>query len=55
MCHEIYELDPEKFLSAPGLTWQAVLKKTIVKLDLLTDIDMVLMVEKGIKGGTCIY
>ena len=52
-CFEIYELDPEKFLSAPGLVWQAALKKTKVKLDLLTDIDMVLMVEKGIRGGIC--
>ena len=50
---EIYELDPAKFLSAPGLAWQAALKKTKVKLDLLTDIDMLLMVEKGIRGGIC--
>ena len=48
MCLEIYELDPAKFLSAPGLAWQAALKKTKVKLDLLTDIDMLLTVEKGI-------
>ena len=33
MCLEIYKLDPAKFLSAPGLAWQAVLKKTKVKLD----------------------
>ena len=46
MCLEIYELDPAKFLSAPGLAWQAALKKTKVKLDLLTDIDMLLMVKK---------
>ena len=39
MCLEIYELDPAKFLSAPGLAWQAALKKTKVKLHLLTDID----------------
>ena len=50
---EIYELDPAKFLSAPGLAWQAALKKTKVKLDLLTDIDMLLMVEKGIRGVIC--
>ena len=48
---KIYELDPAKFLSAPGLAWQAVLKKTKVKLDLLADINMLLMVEKGIRGG----
>ena len=44
MCFEIYELDPAKFLSAPGLAWQAALKKTKVKLESLTDIDMLLMV-----------
>ena len=44
-----------KFLSARGLAWQAALKKTKVKLDLLTDIDMLLMVEKGIRGGICHY
>ena len=52
-CIEIYELDPAHFLSAPGLAWQACLKKTGVKLELLTDIDMLLMVEKGIRGGIC--
>ena len=41
---EIYELDPAKFLSAPELAWQAALKKAKLKLDLLTDIDMLLMV-----------
>ena len=53
MCLKIYELDPAKFLSAPGLTWQAALKKTKVKVDLLSDIDMLLMVQKGIRGGIC--
>ena len=47
------ELDPARFLSAPALAWQAALKKTKVKLDILTDIDVSLMVEKGIRGGTC--
>ena len=42
-----------KFLSAPGLAWQAALKKTEVKLELLADIDMVLMVENDIRGGIC--
>ena len=50
---EIYELYPAHFLSAPGLAWQACLKKTKVELELLTDIDMLLMVEKGIRGGIC--
>ena len=53
MCLKLYHLDPVKFLSAPGLAWQAALKKTEVKLELLTDIDMLLMVEKGIRGGIC--
>ena len=53
MCLEIYELDPVYFVSAPGLAWQACLKKTGVKLELLTDYDMLLMVEKGIRGGIC--
>ena len=37
---EIYELDPAKFLSAPGLAWQVAIKMIKVKLELLTDIDM---------------
>ena len=52
-CIEIYELDPAHFLSAPGLAWQACLKRTGIKLELLTDIDMLLMVEKGVRGGIC--
>ena len=47
------ELDPAHFLSLPGLAWQASLKKTNVKLELLTDYDMLLMVEEGIRGGIC--
>ena len=47
---EIYELDPAKFFLAPGLAWQAASKKIKVKLDLLTDIDILLMVEKGLRG-----
>ena len=53
MCLEIYELDPTYFVSAPGLAWQACLKKTGVKLELITDYDMLLMIEKGIRGGIC--
>ena len=40
MCLEIYELDSVRFISAPGLAWQAALKKREVELDLLTDIGM---------------
>ena len=53
MCLDTYGLDPVYFLSAPGLAWQACLKKTEVKLELLTDYDMLLMIEKGIRGGIC--
>ena len=42
---------PRRFLSPPGLAWKATLKKTEVKLELLTDIDMLLMVEKRIRRG----
>ena len=50
-CIEIYDLDPAHFLSATGLAWEASLKKTRIILKLLTDIDMLLMVEKGIRDG----
>ena len=53
MCLKIYKLDTARFFSAPGLAWQAALKKSKVKSDLLTDIDILLMVEKGIRGGIC--
>ena len=53
MCLKMYHLDPLKFFSAPGLAWQAALKKTEVKLELFTDIDILLMVEKSIRGGIC--
>ena len=52
-CIEIYELDPDHFLSALGLAWETCLKKSETRLELLTDIDMLLMVEKGIRGGIC--
>ena len=49
-CLEVYEFDP---LSLPGLAWQACLKKTSIELELLTDYDMLLMVEEEIRGGIC--
>ena len=52
-CLEVFELDPAHFLSLPGVAWQACLKKTNVKLELLTDYDILLMVEEGIRGGIC--
>ena len=51
--NEIYELDPVYFVSRPGLAWQTCLKKTGVKLELLTNYDMLLLVENGIRGGLC--
>ena len=53
LCLKIYELDPAKFLSDPGLALQAALKKSEVKLKLLSNINMLLMVEKRIRGGIC--
>ena len=53
MCLKVYELDRVHFLSLPGLAWQACLKKTNIKLELLTDCDMLLMVEEGIRGRIC--
>ena len=46
-----YSLDPAHYFSAPGMSWDALLKKTKVQLELLTDIDMHLFVEKGLRGG----
>ena len=53
ICLAIYELDPVCFFAAPGLKWKAALKITKVILDLSTDIDMFLTVEKGIRRGIC--
>ena len=49
----IDKLDPAYYLSAPGLSWQSCLKKTRVTLELLTDKDMLLLIEKGIRSGMC--
>ena len=53
MCIEIYELDPARFISTERLTWKSVLKKPKVKLDFLTDMDMLLILQKHIKGWIC--
>ena len=50
---EIYELDPAHFLSAIGLAWQPCLKKTGVELELITNVHMLLMIQKGIRDGIC--
>ena len=53
MCFEIYEIDPAWFFTAPGSAWQAALKKTKVKLDPLNNINMLLKLEKLIRGEIC--
>ena len=52
-CIKTYELHPAHFISLPGFAWQACLKKTGVELELLTDYDMMLMIEECIRGGIC--
>ena len=53
LCMKHYGLDPAWYYTAPGLSWDAALKTTGVKLELLSDINMLFMVQKGIRGGTC--
>ncbi|XP_031341014.1 uncharacterized protein LOC116169127 [Photinus pyralis] len=50
-CITTHKLEPAFFFTAPGYTWQCMLYYTKVKLDLLSDIDMILFMEKGIRGG----
>ena len=50
-CLKYYELDPCHYYTAPGLAWDACLKLTKQELQLLTDYDMLMMFEKGIRGG----
>ena len=51
VCLDNYGLDPAHFYTAPGLAWKACLKKTGVNLELLKDPEMLLMFERGIRGG----
>ena len=51
MCINVYEIDALHFLYAPGLAWQLFLKKAEMKLELLTNVEMLLMVEKRIREG----
>ena len=51
VCSDNYGLDPAWYYTAPGLAWDAALKITDVELELLSDPDMLLMIEKGIRGG----
>jgi len=49
-----YQLDPAWYYTAPGLAWDAALKYTKVRLELLSDIDMLRMIKLGIRRGICI-
>jgi len=51
ICMNNYDLDPAWYYKAPGLAWDTCLKKTGVQLELLSDPDMLLMFERGIRGG----
>ena len=50
-CLEYYNLDPCHYFTSPGLAWDAMLKMTKIKLELITDVDMYLFIEKGLRGG----
>ena len=50
-CFEYYSLDPSHYFSCPGLSWDAMLKMTGINLELISDIDMHLFMEKGMRGG----
>ena len=54
LCLKVYGLDPVHYFTAPGLAWDACLKMTDINLELLSNQDMLLMIEKGIRGGTSI-
>ena len=54
ICLKNYGLDPAHYYTAPGLAWDAMLKMTKINLELLSDVDMLLMIEKGIRGGISI-
>ena len=54
ICLKNYGLDPVYYYTAPGLAWDAMLKMTKINLELLSDVDKLLMIEKGIRGGISI-
>src|SRR5207244_12290213 len=53
-CLEYYKFDPCHYFSAPGLAWDACLKMTDISLELISDIDKYLFIEKGLRGGVSI-
>ena len=54
ICITHYDLDPAHYVSAPNLTWDAMLKITEAKLDLISDPEMFKMLDNGIRGGICV-
>lgn len=50
-CYTVYQLDPAHYFTAPGLSFDAMLKYTKIEIELLTDVDMFLFIEKGVRGG----
>ena len=50
-CLKFYDLDLSHYFSSPGLSWDAMVKMTGVKLEKISDIDKYLFIEKGLKGG----
>ena len=50
-CMQYYKLDPCHYFTSPGLSWDAMLKMTNIKLELMTDIDMFQFTNKGTCGG----
>ena len=54
-CMQYYKLDPCHYFTSPGLSWDAMLKMTNIKLELMTDIDKFQFIEKGMRGGANQY
>ena len=50
-CLQYYKVDPAHYFTSPGLSWDAMLKMTGIKLELMTDVDMFQFIEKGMRGG----
>lgn len=52
-CHQIYGLDPARYVTSPSYSWDCMLRTTQVEIELITDVDMLLMIESGVRGGIC--
>lgn len=53
-CKKNYKLDPAFYVTAPSLSWDAMLLKTGVKLELIKDLEIIRMIQRGIRGGVCL-